>query len=126
MCIKNCLAAPAPPRREQLLPPDGSDLAALALVSDRRRFGIALQIRRTARQGGPHLAATFLHAGAAVGQPVDIDQAIVRAAIGFTRGDRGRELNVGVRGRVRRVIGGGGGRGGGWGFLFVGGKRGGR
>src|SRR5437764_3756053 len=126
MCIKNCLAAPASSRRQQLLPPSGSDLAALALVSDRRRFGIALQVRRTRRKRSPDLAATFLHAGAAVGQPVDIDQGIVRAAIGFTRGDRRWELNVGVRGRVGRVVGGFAARDDGVAFLVAAGKRSGR
>src|SRR6185369_1549255 len=76
----------------------GSGLTALAVVGDRRVGRGALELFAAGRNRGPDLALRLLHAGAAVRQPVDIDEAVVLAAIALAGGNRRREGYAGVGG----------------------------
>src|SRR4029079_14507623 len=69
------------------------------VVGDRGGVGVALElIARGDRRAD--LFARLLHARGAVRQPVDIDEAVVLAAIGLAGGDRRRERDRGVGGGV--------------------------
>src|SRR6185369_7057697 len=69
-----------------------SGFAALALVGDGRTLGVARQRGIAGRQRRPGFVRRLLHARAPVRQPVDVDDAVVLAAIGLAGGDRRGQL----------------------------------
>src|SRR4029079_9629047 len=80
----------------------GSGFAALAVVGDGGTLGVALELVAWSDRGAD-LFALALQARGAVRHPVDVDQMVVRAAIGLARRDRWRQRDRRV-GRCKVVV----------------------
>src|SRR4029078_4903233 len=77
-------------------------------VGDRLCAGVALEVSAW-RDGGSDFLARLLHARRAIGHPVNVDELVVRAAVGLAGLDRGRQRDRAIGGDgaviVRRPTG---------------------
>src|SRR4029078_29249 len=66
-------------------------------VGDRLCAGVALEVSAW-RDGGSDFLARLLHARRAIGHPVNVDELVVRAAVGLAGLDRGRQRDRAIGG----------------------------